>query len=117
MDDSDTERIMHPIMHDFFRSIGLVTTAGVSYYFWNYVYPIRKERLITDVIWQYHIAEAKLGWLFEKINNIATPIIRRIILNLNVRRCFFSKKERKLHPTLIWNLCFCQMQNTQIMIL
>ena len=96
MDDSDTERNMHPIMHDFFRSIGLVTTAGVSYYFWNYVYPIRKERLITDIIWQYHIAEAKLGWLFEKINSIATPLIRRIIPEPERKEVFLFKEGKEV---------------------
>lgn len=91
MDDSDTEKYMHPLMHDFFRSIGVATSVGVSYYFWNYVYPIKKERLITDVIWQYHLTEAKLGWFFEKINSIATPLIRRIIPEPERKEVFLYK--------------------------
>lgn len=96
MDYSDTEKNMHPLMHDFFRSIGIVTSAGLSYYFWNYVYPIKKERLFADAIWQYHLAEAKLGWLFEKINSIATPLIRRIIPEPERKEVFLFKEGKEV---------------------
>jgi hypothetical protein len=96
MNDFDAERTMHPLMHDLFRSIGLVTSAGLSYYIWNNVYPIRKERLITDIIWQYHLAEAKVGWLLEKINSITTPLIRRIIPEPERKEVFLFKEGKEV---------------------
>lgn len=79
MDGMDAEKNMHPLLHDVFRSVGLITTAGVSYYFWKFIYPIDKERLLTDIIWQYHLAEAKIERILKKIHNISIPLIRRII--------------------------------------
>lgn len=71
-------------VHDFFFTVGVGTTAGIGYYYWNNVYPITLERFITDMAWWGLRMQTQTNIYWNDLCKSLNPFIRM----------FFAEPER-----------------------
>lgn len=65
-------------VHNFFYSVGFLTTTGLALYFWNNVYPITVSKLVTDVAWQTAKAGVKCYKIYKNIKSVIMPYYETI---------------------------------------
>lgn len=75
----NTNVSMPDTMHDFFFTVGIGTTAGIGYYYWNNVYPITIGRLLADTVWWSIRLHAQTNMYLDKFYTATNPFIRMFI--------------------------------------